>query len=137
MGLGSMGLVRHHPENILQFRQAPRHGQITSIQSGDTFTDNPTITVDTSGGAVRVDVLAYYDGYDTDGDGNFADYQRNYHRSSFSDPMGIKKHVGTDNSSPFAVTWNTQWVPDQGVGSRQTPGENQERQRILVCHTRG
>ena len=92
-------------------------GQIASIQSGDTFFDNPTISVNTSGGANRVDVLAYYDGYDTDGDGNFADYQRNYHRSSFNDPMDIKKHVGTDTSSPFAVTWNTQWVPDQASGA--------------------
>ena len=92
-------------------------GQIASIQSGATFTDNPTITVNTSGGANRVDVLAYYDGYDTDGDGNFAAYHRNYHRSSFNDPMDIKKHVGTDTSSPFAVTWNTQWVPDQASGA--------------------
>ena len=64
-----------------------------------------------------VEVMAHLYGYDTDGDGNFTDYQRNYHRSSFSDSMGIKKHVGTDTSSPFAVTWNTQWVPDQVDGA--------------------
>ena len=55
-------------------------GQITSPLPGSTFGDNPTITAATSGNVARVDFLAYYEGYDSDGDGIFLDWQRNYHR---------------------------------------------------------
>ena len=47
-------------------------GTITSPSQSGTMTDNPTVTVGVTGSADRVDVLAYYDGYDTDGDGIYA-----------------------------------------------------------------
>ena len=91
-------------------------GQITSHSSNSTISDNPTIAVATSGSVSRVDCLAYFDDYDTDGDGNYLDFHRNYHKGSWSEQIGIKNHVGTDISAPYQITWNTQWVPDQVPG---------------------
>ena len=79
-------------------------GRITSPSAGSTFSDNPTIAATTSSNVNRVDFLAYYDGYDTDGDGVFTDWQRNYHRESWSHQIGIRNHVGTDTGAPFSVT---------------------------------
>ncbi|MCK5243611.1 VCBS repeat-containing protein, partial [bacterium] len=92
-------------------------GQITYPVSNSTISANPTILISVSGNADRVDVLAYYDGYDTDGDGVYADWQSNYHRQSWEEQIGISNHVGTDTSSPFQITWDTTRVPDQNPGT--------------------
>ncbi|HSQ75196.1 MAG TPA: fibronectin type III domain-containing protein, partial [Bacteroidota bacterium] len=92
-------------------------GQITSPAQGGTMNDNPTITLSTSGSVDRVDVLAYYNGYDTDGDGKYAEYHHDYHLLNTDTQMGIRNHVGTVTSSPFSVVWDTKWVPDQAAGS--------------------
>lgn len=92
-------------------------GHISSHTSGSLFTDNPTLSAAiTQGTANRVDFLAYYDGYDTDGDGVYKDWHRNYHRTSWTETIGIKGHVGTDTTAPFSVTWDTSWIPDQDPG---------------------
>ena len=91
-------------------------GQITSPGSSSTISDNPTITATTSGNVNRVEFLSYHDGYDTDGDGIYADFHRNYHRESWTEQINIKNHVGTATSAPYQVTWDTRWVPDQAAG---------------------
>ncbi|RZB35460.1 MAG: hypothetical protein SRB2_03146, partial [Desulfobacteraceae bacterium Eth-SRB2] len=91
-------------------------GQITSPVSGATFSDNPTITASVSGNVDRVDFLAFYEGYDSDGDGVFIDWHRNYHRESWTSPISIRNHLGTVTSAPFQSTWDTQWIPDQSSG---------------------
>jgi hypothetical protein len=92
-------------------------GQITSPSTGNSFNDNPTITLSTSGSVNRIDVLARYDDYDRDGDGIYYDWVRDYHRTSWSNQIGINHHVGTITSAPYALTWNTDWVPDQTAGA--------------------
>lgn len=92
-------------------------GQITSPAQGGTMNESPTIAVSTSGSVDRVDVLAYYDGYDTDGDGKYVEYHHDYHLVGTDTEMGIRNHVGTATSSPFSVVWDTKWVPDQAAGS--------------------
>ena len=87
-------------------------GSITSPANGATIGENPTLAVSVSGSASQVDVLAYYDGDDTDGDGVYKEYHHDYHRGK-SDGVAIKNHVGTDFSSPYSVTWDNSWVPDQ------------------------
>ena len=69
-----------------------------------------------SGSVNRVDFLAYYDDYDTDGDGIYADYHHNYHYGKYETSVTIKNHVGTATSAPWQAAWNTQWVPDQPLG---------------------
>lgn len=97
-------------------------GIISSHRSGDTLAENPTLKVaitrnDNSVGISRVEYFAYYDGFDTDGDGVFQDYQVSYHREQSSSAVGPSHHVGTATSAPYEVTWNTEWVPDQVPGS--------------------
>lgn len=92
-----------------------------ALPSSSTLDENPNLSavitqVPTGRMVDQVDYLAYYDGYDTDGDGIYKDWHRNYHRSSWTDPIGIKGHVGTATSAPYAVTWDTTWVPDQAPG---------------------
>ncbi len=91
-------------------------GQITSPVSGGSFNDSPLITTSTSANVDRVDFLAYYDGYDTDGDGKYAEYHHDYHRLRNDTQLIIRNHVGTVNSAPFQITWNTDWVADQPAG---------------------
>ncbi len=92
-------------------------GTVTSPAQNGTMTDNPSITVGVTGSADRVDVLAYYDGYDTDGDGRYQEYHHDYHMQTGETQLAIRNHVGTATSSPFIVNWDTKWVPDQLAGS--------------------
>ncbi|MFN0158704.1 MAG: immunoglobulin domain-containing protein [Bacteroidota bacterium] len=91
-------------------------GSITSHNSGGAFGDNPTITATTVGGT-QVDFLAYYNGFDSDGDGVSQQYHHSYHRTKTDATFIMRNHVGSDNSSPFSATWNTDLVPDQVPGS--------------------
>ncbi len=92
-------------------------GNIASPAAGATFTDNPTVSVTVNGSADRVDVLAYYDGYDTDGDGIYQEYHSDYHIQLTDTQMEMRNHVGTATGAPFSVPWDTKWVPDQAAGS--------------------
>jgi Secretion system C-terminal sorting domain/Bacterial Ig domain len=94
-------------------------GSITSPSDGAMMDENPEITATASGsaGINRVDFIAYSDGYDTDGDGVYKDWQYNYHRGRSETVLDIKNHVGTATSAPFQVQWNTDLVPDQPAGS--------------------
>ena len=89
-------------------------GSITSPSAGGTFGENPQVTASVNGGSNRVDFLAYYDGYDTDGDGVFQEYHHDYAPTGGESTPTIKNHVGTATGGSSQVTWNTQYVPDQG-----------------------
>jgi hypothetical protein len=65
-----------------------------------------------TGSADRVDFLAYYDGYDTDGDGVWVEYHHDYNMAKYGS-MAIHNHVGTATSSPWSVVWDNGLVPDQ------------------------
>lgn len=92
-------------------------GTITSPVTSGAMNENPNVTVGVTGSADRVDVLAYYDGYDTDGDGKYLEYHHDYHLQPDDASMDIRNHVGTATSSPFVVNWDTKWVPDQAAGA--------------------
>lgn len=96
-------------------------GSITSPSPGSSFTDNPTFTVSASApsGIEQVDLFAYYEGMDVDGDGIFQEYQHRYSRPTRDNsmPFGLYEHVGTDSTSPYEFSWDTTWVPDQAAGS--------------------
>ncbi len=92
-------------------------GVILSPVSGATIGENPTVSADiqADAGIERVEFYAWHDGYDTDGDGIYLDWQHSYHRDkSDNDPaLTVSNHVGTASSAPWEVTWDTTWVPDQ------------------------
>ncbi|HTY01694.1 MAG TPA: immunoglobulin domain-containing protein [Bacteroidota bacterium] len=91
-------------------------GTISSPSAGSSFEENPTIIANVSSGVDRVDFLAYYDGYCTDGDGIYQEYHSDYHIHQDEGSVVMRNHVGTATSAPFQTTWNTQWIPDQASG---------------------
>lgn len=92
-------------------------GTIATWKSGDSLPENPTIAASVSGSVSRVDFLAWYDGYDEDGDGFYQDYHHSYHRRLDEDDLPIRDHLGSATSAPWQVIWNTGWLPDQAPGS--------------------
>ena len=94
-------------------------GSIASPSAGATIGENPVVSINASGGSGvgRVDVIAFYDGYDIDGDGIYADWQYNYHRRITENFLDIHDHVGSTTTSPYQVRWNTDLVPDQAAGA--------------------
>jgi hypothetical protein len=96
-------------------------GSITWPTSGSTIGENPVIKVSASGaaGIKRVEVFAYYEDYDSDGNGIYLQYQGSYRRVKSGDSYALvlTNHVGTDTTSPYEITWDTTWVPDQAPGS--------------------
>jgi hypothetical protein len=106
-------------------------GQILSPASGTTLAENPEIIVSASSGSgiKQVEVLAYYEGYDENGDGVWQDFHHGYfplRQSQTSEPnaiweMEISDHVGTATSpetdGKYKIRWDTEWVPDQADGN--------------------
>ncbi|MEM7167130.1 MAG: LamG-like jellyroll fold domain-containing protein [Planctomycetota bacterium] len=94
-------------------------GSITSHSSGGTIGDFATVSATASGGGgiSRVEFFAYYDGYDTDGDGHYQQYHHAYHHEAGDSTAVTRQHVGTVSTAPYQVTWNTDLVPDQAPGS--------------------
>jgi len=94
-------------------------GRIISPHSGDAIGDNPSIQaeVDSEVGVEQVDFLAYYDGYDENGDGVFKEWHRQYWAIRWDSLINIRCHVGTANRSPFQLKWDTKWIPDQKPGA--------------------
>jgi hypothetical protein len=97
-------------------KKAHPTGTITSPLSGGTISDNPVVAASVSAGVNRVDFLAYYDDYSTDGVGVYQEYHHDYHFAKDEGSVSIKNHVGTATSAPWQTTWNTTWVQDQSLG---------------------
>ena len=110
-------------------------GYISSPSGGGTIGENPTITTTVTGGSVdRIDILASYYGYDTDGDGIYSGYHYDYQPASPSDgSMTIRNHVGTATGSGRQVTWNTDWVPDQATGGIKMLARIRDASGVWYC----
>ena len=91
-------------------------GRIVSPAAKSMITDHPTVSVSTTSDTRRVDVLAFYDGEDEDGDGVYRDWHGAYHQPERGAPAELSGHVGTDRQAPFDLRWDTTWVPDQRPG---------------------
>ncbi|MBD3287826.1 T9SS type A sorting domain-containing protein [candidate division KSB1 bacterium] len=84
-------------------------GQILAPVSGETIGDIPNIIAEgnSNAGVSHINIIGFYDGYDVDGNGIYADWHRNYNGRRLED------HIGYDGQEPFAITWDTKWIPDQ------------------------
>ncbi|MCS7239541.1 MAG: hypothetical protein NZ899_14940 [Thermoguttaceae bacterium] len=92
-------------------------GRIVAPRSGQTITENPLIVVETEHEQVdRVDIFAYYYGYDENGDGRFLDWHGGWFKPFRDAAPQWQGHVGTLTDPPFRVVWETRWVPDQPPG---------------------
>ena len=84
-------------------------GKIVRPESGDVLGMENQIEVALPKGqeAKLIDLVAYYDGPDLEGDGLYKQWHYSYHKCQ------IYNHVGTLTDSPYAFNWNTEWIPDQ------------------------
>ncbi len=110
-------------------------GHISTPSTGGTIGENPTVSATVAGGNVdRIDFLASYYGYDTDGDGIYTGYHYDYQPASISEgSMNIRNHVGTATGSTRQVTWNTQWVPDQAQGGIRLLARMRDASGVWYC----
>ncbi|MEM6688644.1 MAG: hypothetical protein AAF664_04400 [Planctomycetota bacterium] len=94
-------------------------GRITSPANGQTIGEDPVVAVEAGAkmGVSRVDVLAAYEGFDTDGDGDFGGYHGATFQLVDGQPAVLRHHVGTIERMPYRLVWNTRWVPDQPAHS--------------------
>ncbi|TWU62150.1 Soluble aldose sugar dehydrogenase YliI precursor [Crateriforma conspicua] len=90
-------------------------GRITSPATGSIISDDPLIRVDATKDAERVDVLAWYDGYDENGDGIYQDWHVSRFQPWRGQAADLQNHVGTIDPSigQHELRWDTHWVPDQ------------------------
>jgi hypothetical protein len=95
--------------------------QIVHPRTGATIGENPSIRVEatSASGVARVDLLAWYEGYDENGDGVWLDWHGAHFQPTRGAPADLREHVGTVWRSPYELIWNTRWVPDQQPGAIQ------------------
>ncbi len=96
-------------------------GKIVQPAAGATIGEDSEVIVECSTNTARVDVIAWYDGYDDNGDGVYLDWHRTYHQPLRGMAAEMRDHVGTvirPAGSPalWKTTWNTRFVPDQAPG---------------------
>jgi len=106
--------IYYDPEQV-----AHPEARISNPATGETIEYSAEVQIENLGERriVRADVLAYYDGYDEDGDGISLDYHRAYHmRRGMGQPIQISDHVGTATWHPLAVSLSRYWMPDQEPG---------------------
>jgi hypothetical protein len=85
-------------------------GAITSPQSGDSLSDTLKITVDAqspNSTISKVDYVGLYEDVNLEGDGVYRQWHYLYFHGR------LMHHIGSTMQSPFAVDWDTTWIPDQ------------------------
>ena len=85
-------------------------GRISTPVPGATFEDSLMVAVvldDPEEEIEKVDFIARYEDFDWEGNGVY----RQWHYQQIAG--GWRRHLGTVEEAPYAVTWNTAWVPDQ------------------------
>ena len=94
-------------------------GKITAPISGATIGNRPMITVDATAamGVARIDLMARYDDYDEDGDGDHGGYHGTRFQLSDGGDNDLRNHIATIYSQPYRAVWNTDWIADQTDGA--------------------
>ncbi|MBD3392098.1 MAG: hypothetical protein GF418_08480 [Chitinivibrionales bacterium] len=82
-------------------------GSIVSPAAGETIGLNPQIAADATGNVDRVEFIGFYEDYNYKGDGNYRQWQYRWIKG------WLKNNLGTATASPFAVTWENDWIPEQ------------------------
>lgn len=92
------------------YQRTDAHARGHLVLPSGALTENPTIEVAVVPRAQpvqRVDVIAHTDDFNVSGSGRPAEWQ---HQLAYGKP---RLHVGTAAATPYLVTWDTQWLPDQ------------------------
>ena len=112
-GLYSLILRVYYDAAVVEHATA----RITAPETGGVIGEIPTIAIEavSPNGVARVDVLAWYEGLDEDGDGVFREWHAAHHQPLRGAAADLREHVGTVWRSPYELTWNTRHVPDQAA----------------------
>jgi hypothetical protein len=87
--------------------------RVVEVKAPEVLSENPTFTLraERPEEIAEVRYVARYLGVDENGDGRLDDFHGMMRKE------GFEGHVGTATEPPFAVTWDTTWVPDQKPGA--------------------
>lgn len=92
--------------------------RIVSPAPGAAFGDNPIIEIEPDNDDVqRIDVLAYCEDLDYDGDGVYTEWKESWFQPERGESAVIAHHVGSITKAPFRLSWDTGWLPDQEPGT--------------------
>ncbi len=84
--------------------------RIVSPAVGGEIRDYPRLALEaraTREPIARVEFLGHYEDFNWEGDGTFRQWHYITERGS------LARHIGSATAPPYAVTWDTTWVPDQ------------------------
>jgi hypothetical protein len=85
-------------------------GRITSPTRGTTFGDSLVLRLDSADPDIaQVDFIGLYKDFDYEGNGVYRQWHYNYRYGR------ISRHLGSVAEAPLALTWHTDWVPDQDL----------------------
>ena len=85
-------------------------GRLISPKAGTALVTDVLLQAEASspnGNIRRVDFLGHYEDVNLQGDGQYTQWQYYFHRAA------LTGHLGSAESEPWQVTWDTSWVPDQ------------------------
>ncbi|MGB6152938.1 MAG: VCBS repeat-containing protein [Pricia sp.] len=83
--------------------------KIAGLQDGDSLGTEVklSLTGDQLSKIAKVEYIGLYEDVNLQGDGKYRQWQYRYHRAL------LESHIGTSETAPFAVNWDTAWIPDQ------------------------
>lgn len=90
--------------------ESPLEARVVSPAEGAEIGDHPRLAVEArhpSDPITRVEFIGQYEDFNWEGDGRF----RQWHY--ITERGNLRRHIGTATAPPYAVTWDTTWVPDQ------------------------
>jgi hypothetical protein len=86
-------------------------GKITSPASGAMIGESQKIVCEPGSGSVnRIEFIGHYRGVNWESDGVYTQWHHVYYHGK------LNRHIGTAQSAPYAVTWNTEWIANQPDG---------------------
>jgi hypothetical protein len=88
--------------------KAHADGRIASPPPHTVFGDSLELRLTSTDPSIaQVDFIGRYRDFDFEGNGVYHQWHYNYRYGK------ITRHLGTINEAPFALTWRTDWIPDQ------------------------
>jgi hypothetical protein len=91
-------------------KKAHPQGILTSPYSGSSLGTTVPIQVDAGdslAGIKKVEFIGFMEDIDYNGDMRYRQWHYHFYHGD------IKHHLGTDNTAPYELSWNTSWIPDQ------------------------
>lgn len=82
-------------------------GSIVLPGDGSVLGENPTLRVTTSEAVESVAFVGEYEDYDWESNGLFRQW---HYRFALTE---LERHLGTAGASPWEITWENSWIPDQ------------------------